>query len=187
LTRKFHKSWTGPFKIVKKFSALNYRIVDQNGKLQAVNLNRLKRAYNTEVWKNKFEHRTKKRWKREPRKPSKQFEEEEVKFNPFPLVMTDDSLGTTGREPSPLQTPEITQSEVDTPCSELKYPRYHPPEKPKSRREFESTRTEPPITGYRARIVTRFCKLTPVLHCYLIELAVVLLIDSKFCMLQDFF
>jgi len=47
LTRKFHKPWTGPFKIVKKISDLNYRIVDQNGKLQVVHVNRLKRAYNT--------------------------------------------------------------------------------------------------------------------------------------------
>jgi len=87
LTRKFHKPWTGPFKIVKKISDLNYRIVDQNGKLQVVHVNRLKRAYNTEVWKPKFEHRTKKRWKCES-KTSKQDEEEEVRFNPFPLVMT---------------------------------------------------------------------------------------------------
>jgi hypothetical protein len=64
LTRKFHKPWAGPFKIVKKISDLNYRIVDQNGIKQVVHVNRLKRAYNTEVWKPKFEHRTKKRRKR---------------------------------------------------------------------------------------------------------------------------
>jgi hypothetical protein len=38
-------------KIVKKISDFNYRIVDQNGKLQVVHVNRLKRTYYTEVWK----------------------------------------------------------------------------------------------------------------------------------------
>ena len=126
LTRRFHKPWTGPFKVVKKISDLNYRIVDQHGKLQVVHVNRLKRAYNTEFWKLKFEHRTTKRWKRESRKSSKQDEEEEVRFNPLPLVMADDSLGTPERETPPLQTPEVIQSEVDTPCSELGDPSYHP-------------------------------------------------------------
>jgi len=148
LTRKFHKPWTGPFKIVKKFSDLNYRIVSQSGGLQAVHVNSLKIAHSAEVWKRKFEQSTKKRWRRESRKPAKQDEEEEVKFNPFPLVMTDDSLGTPEREPPPPQTPEIIQSEVDTPCSELKDPSYHPSETLKSRREFHSTRTEPPITRF---------------------------------------
>ena len=153
LTRKFHKPWTGPFKIVKKISDLNYRIVDQRGKQQIVHVNRLKRAYNVEVWKPKFEHKTKKQWRRESRKPAKQDKEEEVKFYPFPLVMADDSLGTPEREPPWLQTPEIIQSEVDTSCSELKDPSYHPSETPKSWREFQSTHTEPPITQSRARIM----------------------------------
>ena len=95
-------------------------------KLQVVHVNRLKRAYNTEVWKPNFEHRTKKRWKRESKKPSKQDEGKEVRFNPFTLVMTDDTSGTPEREPPPLQTPAVIQSEVDTPCSELRDPSYHP-------------------------------------------------------------
>ena len=69
-------------------------------------------------------------------KPSKQDEEGEVKFNPFQVVMADDSLGTPGFEHPPLQTPEIIQSEVDTPCSELKDPSYHPSDTAKPRREI---------------------------------------------------
>jgi hypothetical protein len=68
--------------------------------------------------------------------------------------MTDDSLGTPERENPPLQTPEVIQSEVDTPCSELRDPSYHPSDTPKSRREFQSTRTEPPITRSRSRIMS---------------------------------
>jgi len=83
----------------------------------------------------------KKRWQRESRKPAKR--DEEFKFNPFPLVMTDDSPGTPEHEPPSLQTPKTTQSDVDTPCSKLKDPSYHLSETPKLRREIQSTRTEP--------------------------------------------
>jgi len=161
LTRKFHRPWAGPFKVIKKISDLNYKIVDQNNKQQVVHVNRMKRAYNSEVWKPKFEPRTKKRWQRESKKPAKQDEEEEFKFNPFPLVMTDDSPSTPEREPPPLQTPETTQSDVHTPCSELKDPSYHPSKTPKSRQEFQST----PISC--KNYVTRFCELILVL-CYIL-------------------
>jgi len=154
LTRKFHKPWAGPFKVIKKISDLNYKIVDQKNKQQVVHVNRMKRAYNSQIWKPKFEPRTKKRLQRETKKPTKQDEEEEFKFNSFPLVRTDDSSGTPEREPPPLQTPETTQSEVDAPCSERKDPSYEPSETPKSRREFQTTRTEPPITRSRARIMS---------------------------------
>jgi len=63
LTQKFHKPWAGPLKVIKKISDLNYKIVDQNNKQQLVHVNRVKRAYNSEVWKPKFERRTKKRCK----------------------------------------------------------------------------------------------------------------------------
>ena len=143
------------FKIVKKFSDLNCRIVDQSGRLHVLHVNRLKRAYNTEVWKPKFERSTKKRWQKESRTPAKQ-NEEDIKFNPFPLAMTDGSLCTPEREPPPPENPEIIQSEVDTPCSELKDASYHPSETPKSRREFQSTRTETPITRSRELLREQF-------------------------------
>jgi len=68
--------------------------------------------------------------------------------------MVDDSLGTSEHETPPLQTPEVIQSEVDTSCSELRDPSYHPSDTPRSRRELQSTRTEPPITRSRARILS---------------------------------
>ena len=69
----------------------------------------MKRANNAEVWKHKFEPRTKKRLQRETKRPAKQDEEEEFKFNYFLLVRTDDSPGTPEREHPPLQTPEPIQ------------------------------------------------------------------------------
>ena len=69
-------------------------------------------------------------------------------------MRTDDSPGTPECEPPPLQTPETIQSDVDTLCSELKDPTYDPSETPKSRRELQTTRTEPPITRSRARIMS---------------------------------
>ena len=44
LTRKFHRPWAGPFKVITKISDLNYKIVDQNNKQQVVHVNRMKRA-----------------------------------------------------------------------------------------------------------------------------------------------
>ena len=81
-------------------------------------------------------------------KPSKQDEEEEFIFNPYPLVMTDDSSSATEREPPPHQTPEMPdprQSDVETPSSELRDPSYRPSVTPKSRRELQTTRTQPPL------------------------------------------
>jgi len=44
LTWKFHKPWAGPFKVIKKISDLNYKIVDQNNKQQVVRVDHMKRA-----------------------------------------------------------------------------------------------------------------------------------------------
>ena len=90
-------------------------------------------------------------------KPSKQDEEEEFIFNPYPLVMTDDSPSATEKEPLPHQipeTPDLTQSDVETHSSELRDPSYRPSEIPKLRRELQTTRTQPPLTRSRARIMS---------------------------------
>lgn len=56
-----------------------------------------------------FEARTKKRLQRESRKPANQDEEDEFKFHPLPLVITDDSPGTPELEPQPHQNPETCE------------------------------------------------------------------------------
>jgi hypothetical protein len=50
LTRKFRRPWTGPYKITRKITEMNYEIVDQNDKKQLVHVNRLKRLYNQDLW-----------------------------------------------------------------------------------------------------------------------------------------
>jgi hypothetical protein len=49
--RKFHKPWTDPFKVTVKLSELNYEIVSMAGKKFLVHINRLKKAYDEDMWK----------------------------------------------------------------------------------------------------------------------------------------
>jgi hypothetical protein len=51
LCRKFHKPWTGPYKITAKLSELNYEIVCLTDKKFVVHVNRLKRSYNEDAWR----------------------------------------------------------------------------------------------------------------------------------------
>ena len=55
--------------------------------------------------------------------------------------MLDDSLGKHEREHPTLPKTEVIQSELDTPCSELRDPCYHPSDTPRYRQAFQSTRT----------------------------------------------
>ena len=57
LSKKFSKPWTGLFQVTKRHSELNYEITDQNGK-QFVLINRLKKAYNADLWKPKTQNTT---------------------------------------------------------------------------------------------------------------------------------
>jgi hypothetical protein len=50
---KFHKFWTGHFKVTANLSELNYEIISTNNKKQGVHVNRMKPAYNAEIWKPK--------------------------------------------------------------------------------------------------------------------------------------
>jgi len=60
-SRKFYKPWKGPFKISKRISELNYKIIDQRDKKQVVHINRLKTADNPELWKPKAEQKREKK------------------------------------------------------------------------------------------------------------------------------
>ena len=51
----------------------------------------------------------------------------------------------------PSNTPEHNPRVMDTPRSERADPTYYPPKSPKSRREIQTTRTEPILTRARAR------------------------------------
>jgi hypothetical protein len=50
LTKKFSKPWTGPYRITKRLTELNYEILGQNNKKQVVHINKLK-SCNPSSWK----------------------------------------------------------------------------------------------------------------------------------------
>jgi hypothetical protein len=53
LSKKFRPKWSGPYKIVKKISELNYEIAGSKDKRQIVHINRLNVAHDPSVWKPK--------------------------------------------------------------------------------------------------------------------------------------
>jgi hypothetical protein len=72
-------------------------------------------------------------------------------------VKTDDLENTIEREnplDQVLDTPE-PNLHADTPTSDRNDPVYLPPDTPRSRRELETVRTEPPVTRSRARILSQ--------------------------------
>ena len=88
-------------------------------------------------------------------KHSDQDEESELQSRRFPLEITDDLNDPTNCETLPYQTldiPSPAEQTLDTPTSERTDPNYSPPTTPKSRRELQITRAEPPITRSRTRI-----------------------------------
>ena len=99
-----------------------------------------------------LEHRPKQKTvKRSPKQshdPLQSDDEDEIKIGPFPLVMP--RISTNGREHT---TPRYQV--LDTPSSEQYDLSYQPPDTPRSRRELQPTRTEPPVTRYRNRILSQ--------------------------------
>jgi hypothetical protein len=159
-TKKFSKPWTGPHKITRKISQLNYEIVDQSGKMQVVHVNRLKEARNADLWKPKVSQRPVKKARREPAPRTEEEEEEEAEFEfgspplvspGYPTVGTDHSIPLTqdAQVISPVPLP------IDTPTPRHCDPTYLPPESPRSRRELQSTREQPPITRSRAKLLSQ--------------------------------
>ena len=158
LTRKFFFPWIGPFKITKKISDLKYEIVIQNDKRQVVYINRLKKCYNQDLWKPKTRQKTVKQPPKRSTKRSDQDEESELQFRRFLLEITDDLNDPTTCETLSDQTldiPSPAEQTLDTPTSERTDPNYSPPTTPKSRRELQITRAEPPITRSRTRIMSQ--------------------------------
>ena len=91
-------------------------------------------------------------------KRSGQDEENEFKFGPFPLRITDDLNNATNPEILPdkvLDTPSPFRQTFDTPPSERTDPNFSPQDTPRTRRELQVTRTDPLITTARARIMSR--------------------------------
>jgi len=52
-------------------------------------------------------------------------------------------------------TPDLTQQPIDTLIFERNDPSYQPPNTPISRREFQTSRTHPPLTRLRAKALSQ--------------------------------
>jgi hypothetical protein len=155
LSRKFHRPWSGPYRVTAKVSHLNYEIEDQSNKKQVVHVNRLKQAYNADTWQPKTSPKAKKKRGQKPPTYASE-EEDEVRFGPFPMLQT----ACQERENEPRTPPDrvpntpVPQT-VETPAPEHGDPTYAPSETPRSRRELQPTRTEPPITRSRTWVMSQ--------------------------------
>jgi hypothetical protein len=155
-TKKFQKFWSGPYKITRKISELNYEIVGQDDIHIIVHVNRLKKCYSRSLWKPTQNQKAQKKLPKQKteRQDSGESEEEEINVGPFPLMTADNPTAviesTTPQNPA-LDTPDTDRRTLDTPSTSKEDLSYYPLDTPRSRRELQTTRTETPITRPRAR------------------------------------
>jgi hypothetical protein len=125
-----------------------YEIIGQKKKKQVVHINRLKKAYNQNLWKPEKE---KKAAKKLLETPVDYITEEELPTRSFPLASTSHDVfpNQIQLDTSPAQLP------TDSPSTDHSDPTYHPPEMSRSKRELQITRNEPPITRSRTRILSQ--------------------------------
>jgi hypothetical protein len=129
-------------------------------KKQVVHINRLKLAYNTEIWKPKPSPEADSKPAPRPNKRVRQTvtqpvepEEDEVRIGPFPLLKARAPVDhVEPRTPNPRpDTPDSVQTSPESPRAERRDPSYEPPRTSRSRRELHTTRVVPPLTSARAR------------------------------------
>jgi hypothetical protein len=162
---KFHKFWTGHFKVNAKISQLNYEIISTNNKKQVVHINRMKPAYDAEIWKPKDSAGISSKQATRPNKRARrkttrrgESEEDEVRIGPFPLLRARPQIDQVEPRTPPSRTPDTpdpVETSPESPRSEGRDPSYEPSRTPRSRRELQPTRMEPPLTRARAKNRTR--------------------------------
>jgi hypothetical protein len=137
LTKKFYSPWSGPFEITRKISELNYEIADQNNRIQLVHVNRLKRCYNSEIWKPKINPKVVRKHRRKSKTRRSENTENEFPIGPFPLVRKEDLENTIERE-NPLD--QVLDTPERNPHADSYFrpndPVYLPPDTHRSRREL---------------------------------------------------
>jgi hypothetical protein len=151
LSRKLKKPGEGPYEVIARKSELNYEILNRNRK-QVVHVNRLKPAYG-------YLAQETMRTARRRKQPHKHFDIHErdsdvdtsdvgtaTMARGFPLAPDNvtSSHQTVSDDPLP-HSPEASDPR-DTPTAERQDLTYHPAETPRSRREMQTTRFEPPMT-----------------------------------------
>jgi hypothetical protein len=137
LSRKFRPKWSGPYKIVKKISELNYEIAGSNDKRQIVLVNRLKAAHNPSVWKPKPRRQILSKLREKSRTIQEEEEgEEEVRIGPFPLLSEMPLEARTPSDRSSSSPPTTPQPAATSPSDRLD-PTYQPPKTPRTRQEIK--------------------------------------------------
>ena len=141
--------------VLRKVSELNYEIVSDDKK-QIVHVNRLKKCYNQSLWNPKRSQEIAKTFPKRKAKRRNSSEGEEFRIGRFPLSVADDPIPETECRTPPsanLDTPDTGERTIDTSVSSKDDPSYSPLETPRSRRELQNTRAEPPVTRLRTRNV----------------------------------
>ena len=154
LSRKFAKSWSGPFQITAKISDLNYEILGHNNRKWVVHINRLKAAHGYEARDSNPRKPRASRQRKDTASSHDSDELPDVQLGTRPLLKEVPQGQDTVHNPplcSPDQSPP-TNHTLDTPMSERHDPSYLPESTPRSRREIQSTRDEPPLTRARTRL-----------------------------------
>ena len=156
LSKKFHRVWTGPCQITTKISDLNYEIIGKNGRKQVVHVNRLKPAHGFHAQASK----PRPRHERMTRSHSvtSQASDEMAAIKASPLPITVEAPRQDGAPPNQKSSSSLDPASpvhLDSPRSERIDPTYRPDDSPRSRRERQNTRPEPPITRSKARITSQ--------------------------------
>ena len=154
LSRKFVKSWSGPFQIRAKISDLNYEILGHNNRKWVVHINRPKAAHGYEARESNPRKTRTNRQRKNAAISHRSEELIEVKLGTRPFFkevpQEHDSVHN-----SPLRSPDCsspTHHTLDTPTSERSDPSYLPENTPRSRRAIQSTRDKSPLTRARTRL-----------------------------------
>ena len=154
LSRKFHKAWTSPFIITAKISDLNYETLGHNDRKLVVHVNGLKVLHGHDA----LEPKPRTRRKSRPRKDSvishSSDELAGVQLGTRPLLKEVPQEHDTAPNPPlwPSDSSSPTHHMIDTPTFQRYDPSYLPENTPRSRREIQPTRDEPPLTRVRTRL-----------------------------------
>ena len=149
-SQKFYRPRAGPFKVTKRISELKYEIMDQKGKKQVFDKNRLKIADNPELWKPKAKHKLEKKQPRTQAEETSEAEDSVWKLRSLPLPCAYYTVNK-GEHENPLRQIHI-HIITDTPTTDNRDSTYHPSDSPRFRREIQSTTNELPVTRSRTRI-----------------------------------
>ena len=113
----------------------------------------MKIADNPELWKLKAKQKPEKKLPRTQAEEASEAEDDVWKPRSLPLSCADYTVHNGEHENSPGKSP--IHPITDTPTTDNRDPTYHPSEPPRSRRELQSTRNEPPATRSRTRILSK--------------------------------